>query len=545
MSLQPEAWSPYGRQEVDPVFLTKLSKSVGGKLLGLATLITMTVFLTLSVVTFFWDRGTSSTRIAAAGRTAAGLLELALDGPMLRGNGDEMRAIFRRAKGVNGDLALHLTDRQGKVAFSTQEALLKTSLSGGGASGELRELVAGSLQGEPEASRVIQVDGRRTFVQVKAVRNEARCQGCHEASQAILGSLVTEQDVSGEWASSQSRNLVMGAISMAGLLLLVGVLHRLIQSLVTRPLAGFGNVLEGVAQGDLTKRAQDRSLDELGDMGRSLNHTIGNLRGTLHRIQETAERLASGSTQLAAASHQLRSTAQDNARNLDELLVSNQGTAAAVRQLAGSVGEIADHARASQDESQASIKAADQGTTAGEKSEHSMNQVHEASASMVKAVQVIQEIAKQTNLLSLNAAIEAAKAGSMGKGFAVVAEEVRKLAERSAASAREIDALIRTAEEAGNQGRASALETVLALRDIHGRVGDLAGRLGQIGVATQEQAAATAQVTGAVTEIAAKTEAIAAATEQTSVTVAEVSRTTEDHAQLAEELSRLVGGFRL
>jgi methyl-accepting chemotaxis protein len=522
-----------------------MTHSIGGKVLGLAALVTLLVFAAIFLVSAAQARSAAVARIARAGKNTSGMLEVAMDGAMLRGDGAELRGVFQRTRQLDAGLTVHLTDRTGKVVYTTHPEFEHTGLASAEAPAELRQLVGPVLQQPSEGAGLIRMGGRPVFLQARTISNEARCQGCHDAKDAILGSLVTEQDVSPEWRAMGLQNTLTGLLSLAGLVVLVVCLGRLIHNRISVPLEGFGLVLAGVAGGDLRQRAQDQSRDELGTMGRALNHTITRLREALQRIQETAERLASGSTELAAATTQLKAAADANAHNLGQLLESNRGTATAVQQLAASVEHIASHAQASRGESRASLHAAEQGSTAVTRSEASMDQVHEASAQMGRAVQMIQSIARQTNLLSLNAAIEAAKAGSFGLGFSVVAEEVRKLADQSAGSAREIDALIGTNQSAGATGRATVQKTVQALDEIQTRVRGLAERLDHIGVATQEQAAATSQVTGAVAEIAARTQQIAVATEQTAVTVAEMSRTTQDHARLAEELNQLAGGFRL
>jgi methyl-accepting chemotaxis protein len=527
------------------MFLKSMSRSVGGKVLGVASVIALTVFGLLALASAYFQRRATAEHIAQAGQEASRMLWLAMDGPMVRGDKEEARDVFHRARAVNSSLTLHLTDAEGTIKLSTQPALEGTSLKPGAAPDVLKGLVTGALKGAEMASQVVPVEGRQTFLQVRTLRNEARCQACHAPSQAVLGSMAVLRDVSADYAALDSENLLLGGLSIAGLAVLGISLGWLVNVKVTRPLAGFGQVLAKVAAGDLRQRAREDSRDELGDMGRSLNHTIGMLREALQRIQDCAGSLASGTTQLSAASQELRGTADSNARSLESLLATSMGTTSTIQQLAGSVKEIAEIARFSQVESRASITAAEGGTLAGARAMESMERVHAASARMASAVKVIQEIAKQTNLLSLNAAIEASKAGHAGRGFAVVAEEVRKLAERCAASAREIDGLIRTAEEAGAEGRGTVQETLASLQGIQAKVRDLAAHLERVGGATQDQALATTDATQAVAGMADRTLAISAATDQTVATLTQVTVTAQEHAVLAEDLNRLVGEFRI
>ena len=182
---------------------------------------------------------------------------------------------------------------------------------------------------------------------------------------------------------------------------------------------------------------------------------------------------------------------------------------------------------------------------AGQGAVRGMGEIQEVTGQIVQAVRVIQDIARQTNLLSLNAAIEAAKAGAMGKGFAVVAEEVRKLAERSRSSAKEIEELIQRTQDAVSGGVDSVQTTMESLEAIRRRITDMASRIEQIGTFAGSQAETSAQVTRRMGETSQGLAQNAAATHELSATVQEIAKTSEDLAQVAEGLRRLVGGFRL
>ena len=174
-----------------------------------------------------------------------------------------------------------------------------------------------------------------------------------------------------------------------------------------------------------------------------------------------------------------------------------------------------------------------------------MEAIRETTGRIIRAVQVIQDIARQTNLLSLNAAIEAAKAGAQGKGFAVVAEEVRKLAERSAKAATEIRELINLTEEAVARGNEGVAKTLGRLDSIRVRIEEVSSQVQGGSGLNRGQGEACQEVSGLMEQTSGKLQQNAAATHELAATVVEISKTAEDLSKVAEGLQFLVHRFRL
>jgi methyl-accepting chemotaxis protein len=357
----------------------------------------------------------------------------------------------------------------------------------------------------------------------------------------IVGSGVYLDDVVAQ-GHKLALMLVLAFIGLSALAWIVTL--GIARSIHTR-VALIEQCMEGVAAGNLSIHADIPGKDELSRIGLNLNSLILRLRDSIGKVAEGSDSTAAGAAELAFTGKSQMDASSDVAQAATHLGAAAAQTTGEIERLALSLRQVAGNTRLIHEQVARAEGAARTGQSAGEATSRAMEEIHDVTQKIIQAVRLIQDIARQTNLLSLNAAIEAAKAGSQGKGFAVVAEEVRKLAERSAAAAKDIAGLIEQTHLTVGRGKTTVADTATTLESIARDIAALAAMVAAIDqeIVLDDQIAQTLHAS--VATIAANAGQNAAASEELSASSQQVATTSKELARVAENLAESVQQFKL
>lgn len=485
----------------------------------------------------------------------------------------------RMAKNANAALAVEVIDSETVVTLGTDEK-------------KFRETLSGMLEGNPEVglTAVTDPDSKAKLLEIQDLfkefetfvnlftDNADRLEKTREANQTINKDSDTLLALSRDLTSVyevQSKNVyitiaqvLLIMVSAFALFLLIKVYNseaqrrrfeserenKRNQEAILRLL----NEMSDLADGDLTVRASVTE-DLTGAIADSMNYTIEELRNLITNINRATEQVTTASKQAQSISDGLLEAAQ---RQSDEILDAN----GSVQHMARSINDVSASAAESARVAQQSLAAAEKGTTAVQNAISGMNEIRvqiqetakrikrlgESSQEIGEIVELISDITEQTNVLALNAAIQAASAGEAGRGFTVVAEEVQRLAERSAEATKQIGAIVKTiqtdthdavaAMEVSTHGVVEGAKLSDAAGQALSEIGQVSHNLAElietISSATREQTDVAEKVSRSMLDILNITEQTTNGTRETAVQIGQLT-------SLAAELKGSVAGFKL
>ncbi|RNE88913.1 methyl-accepting chemotaxis protein [Marichromatium sp. AB31] len=349
-------------------------------------------------------------------------------------------------------------------------------------------------------------------------------------------------------------------IGLVGLAVMSALIVLLSRSLV-RPLRGVVGALEDIASGDgdLTQRLPAEGRDEVAQLATAFNAFVTRIHDLVRQVSGATSQLASAAEELSVTSDGTREQVQHQHAETDQV-------ATAMNEMTATVQEVARHAN----DAAKAAREADREATEGagvvretidaigllanevEQAAGVIHRLESDSDEIGKVLDVIRGIAEQTNLLALNAAIEAARAGEQGRGFAVVADEVRNLASRTQTSTKEIQAMIERLQEGANsavgameQGRVRSSETVEQATRAGQSLTTIAGAIAQINDMNTQIASAAEEQSAVAEEIDRNVANIAQSVDTTSQTSGQIAASSDELAKLAAELQEMVGQFKV
>ena len=413
------------------------------------------------------------------------------------------------------------------------------------------------------------------------------------AANLIFREMATEHQKGALVASEKSNELANTSIITVGIVAAVAVILSLalglmVVRMITRPLSEVVAGMGEMAKGNLSAAPPlVRSRDEIGQVAQAVGVMQANLRTLLKQFAQSAENMAAASEELTAsasqsaqAANQVAASIAQVAQGSEKQLTAVDNTAAVVQQMSAGIQQVASNAGNVSEVADKTSQAGHDGESAIEQVITQMDSIGQGTAQVGDAigklsasskqigeiVGVISAIAAQTNLLALNAAIEAARAGEQGRGFAVVADEVRKLAEQSGDAAKQISSLIDenrqnielavVAMQSGNVEVKRGIEIVGSAGDAFTKIAALVQEVSvevrEISAAVEEMASGSEQMVGSMKDIervskstAGETQTVSAATQEQSASMHEIATASQNLAKMAEGLQVAIAGFRL
>ncbi len=363
------------------------------------------------------------------------------------------------------------------------------------------------LMSNGDQAQAMEIMGDRTIpalgVYLQAVRDIADFQG-----------ILMERSGAESFAMSKRSTMIIIIAGIIALLSGIGIAFWVTRS-ITRPIGNAVTAANALAAGDLTYRIESTAKDETGILLTAMKNMTEKLLQIIEDVHQAADNVASGSEELSASSEQMSQGVNDQASATEEASSSMEQMAANVKRNAENASETEKIAGQSAKDTEKSGKAVEQAVT--------------AMKTIAEKIDIVQEIARQTDLLALNAAIEAARAGEHGKGFAVVASEVRKLSERSQAAAAEIMGLSSETVTMSEQAGEMLAKLVPDIRRTAELVAD-------ISAASREQSVGVEQINSSIKQLDDVTQQNASASE-------EMSATSEELAGQAEQLQQAISFF--